>query len=334
MPEIAVLALPNAAGASLFGVLEIFSTANRILHSTGRQSHLFNTVLCSIDGEAVTSSMATRLEVTASVKEINRPDLIYIAPPAISSSTELLAQQSGWGPILDWLRACHEGVTLATHCSGSFVLANAGLLQGHRATTAWWLCDIMAQQYPDITVDRNALIVRSGRYLTAGGSSAYQDAALALIRALSDDSTARLTAKYWMADLNRLDQSAFRLESNRGGEALDLLKRARYWIKQHLASEISIADMAEALDTTPRSLLRHLRKEADCSPQTLIQSMRVARSKVLLETTDLAVSDIAQRCGYTDESAFRRVFQRHCGLSPHNYRTRFNAKYHCTRQTP
>ena len=244
------------------------------------------------------------------------------------------AEQSGWGPILDWLPSCHNCVSLATHCSGSFVLADAGLLQGHRATTAWWLSDILIEQYPDITVDRDALLVRSGRYLTAGGSSAYQDAALALIREFCDDSTARLTTKYWMADLNRLDQAAFRLEPNGGGEPQDLLKRTRHWIKQHLASEISIADMAEAMNTTPRSLLRHLRKEADCSPQALVQSVRVARSKVLLETTELAVSDIAQRCGYGDESAFRRVFRRHCGLSPRNYRARFNAKYHRIRQTP
>lgn len=324
MPDIAILAAPNAAGTSLFGTMELFAIANRIIRSTGSSAALFNTTLCSLGGASVKSLEGIEISIAGAIENIAQADLLYVAPPSIGSKDELALQRQHWADTATWLTSEHQRYHhIASHCCGSFLLAQAGLLAGGSATTAWWLSDLLAAEYPDIRVDHNAIVVQSGRCTTAAGTSAYQDMALGLVSQLASPSVGRLTSKYLMADRQRHSQSAYRLDLNDGNASDELVSQARVWIKKHLAIDFKIDDLARALAVSPRTLLRRFQQHAGYSPQTLVQTMRVERSKVLFETTDLPLADIARRCGYLDESAFRRVFQRYCGLSPKAYRLRF-----------
>lgn len=335
MPDITILATPNAAGASLFGVMELFSAANRIICSTGQPSALFNTTLCSLAGTAITTSEGITISVKNAIEDTPRADLLYIAPPSISSDNELEQQSLQWHETVSWLASEHHRFdSIASHCCGSFLLAQCGLLDGGGATTAWWLSELLATRHPEISVDPNAIIVRSGKCITAAGTGAYQDMALDLLRQLAGTSISRLTAKYLMADRQRRSQSAYRLDLADHSQADALITQARVWIKKNLANDFKIDELASALHTSPRTLLRRFQEHSGNTPQALVQSMRIERSKVLFETTNLAVDAIARRCGYRDESAFRRVFKRYCGLSPREYRLRFSAKHGYRRQTP
>lgn len=324
MPDIAILATPNAAGASLFGVMEVFAVANRVIRSTGAPTALYRTTLCSIDGAPVKSLEGPEISGATAIKSIARADLLYLSPPSVSSKSELNVQRQHWTGIAAWLASEHHRYTgVASHCCGSFILAQAGLLADGHATTAWWLSDLLAAEYPDIQVDDAAIVVQSGKCTTAAGTSAYLDAALELLRQCAGASVARLTAKYLMTDRQRHNQSAYRLELPGGSTTDDLISHARLWIKRHLSTDFKIDELAKALAVSPRTLLRRFQQQTGASPQTLVQTMRVERSKILFETTDLPLADIAKRCGYLDESAFRRVFKRYCGMSPRDYRLRF-----------
>lgn len=335
MPEIVIAAPPSAAGASLFGVIEFFAAANRIITSTQQPISLFNLTLCSLGGEPIKSSEGIAIAVETALRDISKADLLYIAPPSISSRNELILHTRQWREIVAWLGSEHDRFeTIASHCSGSFLLAQAGLLDGGCATTAWWLADLLATEHPEIQVDPDAIVVQSGKYITGAGTGAYQDLSLELLHQLAGPSVCRLTAKYLMADRQRRSQSAYRLDLPAKTDSHEFMSQARLWIKGNLANDFKIEDLANALNTHPRTLLRRFQQHAGSTPQALVQAMRIERGKVLFETTELAAHVIARRCGYQDESAFHRAFKKHCGLSPREYRLRFGSKSHDLRQTP
>ncbi len=327
MPEIAILAAPNVSAASLFGAAEMFAAANRVILSTAQPTGLFNVSLCSMSGAPVMTSGGVVISIPTALENLQHADLLYIAPPSIHSKSELGQQTQAWAKVVAWLQSEHERYScIASHCCGSFILAQSGLLGGGQATSAWWLNNVLAAEHPDIAVDPDAIVVRSDRYVTAAGTSAYQDLIIEFIREFAGPSVSRLTAKYWMTDRQRRSQSAYRLAADSGPGQDELAEQARRWIKKHLSTNFKIDDLAHALNTTPRTLLRRMQEHTGDSVQSLIQKIRIEHSKVLLETTDLKLQSIARRCGYLDESAFRRVFKRHCGMSAREFRLRFNAK--------
>ena len=324
----AIIAAPGASGSSLFSIIELFSIANQISSNTRTRqtTPLFNTTLCTLEGEAIFSS-GISIAPEKSVTEIASADLLYIAPPGISSEKELTLHTAQWNNMVAWLQTEHTRFrTIASHCSGTFILAQAGLLTGGRATTAWWLCDMLVRNHPELEVDTDAIVLQSGKCCTAAGTSAYQDLGLELLRQLAGSDTSRLAAKYLMTDRQRRSQSSYRLDLPDRSNGSDLVPQARQWIKENLAHDFKIDDLASALEIRPRTLLRRFQQHTGGTPLALVQSMRMERSKILFETTDLPTDTIARRCGYRDESAFRRVFKRHCGLSPKEYRLRFRAK--------
>jgi transcriptional regulator GlxA family with amidase domain len=328
MPEIAILAAPNVAGSSLFGTAEFFAAANRIILSTSQPAKQFNITLYSLDGAPVKSIEGVDIAVSAAIGSLPRADLLYLAPPSISSKQELTAQSHVWADTVSWLRSEHERYhTIASHCCGSFLLAQTGLLTGGRATTAWWLSELLAAEHPELEVDHDAIVVRSGKCVTAAGTGAYQDLALAMLREFAGTSVYRLTSKYLMADRQRRSQSAYRLTTESRSSQDELVIQARCWIKKHLSNDFKIGDLASALNASPRTLLRRVQQHTGGSLQALIQAMRIEHSKVLFETTALPLTNIARRCGYHDESAFRRVFKQFCAVSPNEYRLRFNPKH-------
>lgn len=325
MPHITLLATPMTAGASLFGMQELFASANRILASTASQAANFSVTLTSVTGDAIHSMEGTAIAVAAAIGDTKPGDLLYIAPPSIGSPEDLRQQRRLWRETVEYLAGNHgKHRFIASHCCGSFLLAEAGLLHGGEATTAWWLTDTLASEFPAITVQPDAIVVQSGRCYTAAATSAYLDLGLELLRELSGPAISRLVAKYLMADRQRHSQAPYRLRPDTGADPL--VNRACQWMKRHLAEDFRIEDLARELGTSSRTLIRHFQLSSGQSPLAILQHLRIDKSKMLLETTGLGLNEVVRRCGYRDESAFRRIFTQHCGLSPREFRLRFNIR--------
>jgi transcriptional regulator GlxA family with amidase domain len=324
---ISVLALPASSGTSIMGVIDIFSIANRIAAQVNETDEaLFRLRIVSLDGEPVQCSNGYTLTVDASLAEIEPTEILYVTALAVATKRELAGAMQRCDPAVDWLRqqGSHQAF-IATSCSGSFLLAEAGLLDDRQATTAWWLSKLFVRQYPRVKLDADAICTLSDNILCGAGTSSYQDVCLAIIERFTGKHFARLAAKYLMVDNQRRSQAPYAILSATAGSDDKVVNKAENWIRANLNQDFRIEDIAVAVAVSPRTLIRRFQTALEETPQSFTQKLRIEKCKMLLETTQMRFGEIVQRCGYNDESAFRRLFKRHCQLSPSDYRRRFNS---------
>ncbi len=325
--RILILGVDGVMGAGLVIVRDLFMVANRIAaRISGSDDELFDIGLYSLDGSPIYCSNAYTLGVEGKLPELNGDEVVFLPAFSITGRRELaevLAREPSQA-LVSWLSENGaKAELLATNCSGVFMLAEAGLLANGIATTAWWLHELMEQRYPNITVEREALCIRSGNILTGGATGSLNDVCLSIIEHYAGRHFARLVAKYMMIDVHRPSQVPYSILTQFENDD-PLVERAEQWIRKHLAEEFRIETLAEEMAVSPRTLIRRFQKALGESPQSFTQRLRIEKSKILLETTQLRFSEIVRRCGYGDESAFRRLFKRYCQLSPTEYRRRFS----------
>jgi transcriptional regulator GlxA family with amidase domain len=198
-------------------------------------------------------------------------------------------------------------------CVGTFVMAESGLLNGHRATTTWWLAPLFRRRYPDVTLEDSSMIVTSGSVVTAGAALGHMDLALWLIRQVSPQ-LASLTAQYLIVD-SRPSQSAYALTDHLL-HADPLVRQFESWARANLAQGFSLNDAARAVGASKRTLARRLHAVLGKSPLEYFQSVRVERAVHLLKTTGATVDEIAERVGYVDGVTLRTLLRRrlHAGV--------------------
>ena len=323
--QISVLALPKSSGTTIMGVVDIFKIANRISERINELDEpLFRYRIISIDGQPVVCSNGYTLSVDGDINAIEPGDILFIAAFNVATGEDLQRVIGHWQPVLPWLkRHGAQQALIATNCSGSFLLAEAGLLNAKPATTSWWLTKLFARRYPDVILDVDAICTQSDNIICGAGTSSYQDVCLAVLEKFAGKHFARLAAKYLMVDNQRRSQAPYAILSLIESDD-KVVNKAESWIRANLGNDFRIEDVAAQVAVSPRTLIRRFQSTLGETPQAFTQKLRIEKCKVLLETTQLRFGEIVQRCGYQDESAFRRLFKRHCRLSPRDYRRRFN----------
>lgn len=331
--RVVILALPGVWGSSLMGVFDIFAVTNLIASNiTKSKTSLFKPLIYSEDGEPIRSSSGQLISVDGKMEEIEKDDLVYLPPSTLAGAREIDQALKENEKFIGWLSANVPRFHLfVTHCSGTFFLAEANLVNDMKVTTAWFLAKTFIKRYPHVALDCEAICIESGNIMCGGATSSYQDLCLRIIERHTDKHFSRLVAKYLMIDNQRKSQSPYALLTDY--DISDpVVSEAEQWIRKHLAEEFSVPDIAEAVAVSPRTLIRRIKNCLGESPQSLIQKLRIEKSKLLLETTPLPWNQIVARCGYNDESSFRRLFKRHCNLSPSDYRERFNSAFDSARR--
>ena len=325
--RIVMLAADGMMATAYMGTQDLLRIANTIARRVnGGESTLFSIVQVSADGSPVRCANGCRLAVDGDLSLVQNDDVLITPSFMLASARELDSALEDWQTLLPFLRQRGPDMAMvASNCSGSLLLAEAGLLDGGVATTAWWLHDSLRKRYPQVQLEADALFVQSGNCLTGAASTAFFDVALALVERYGGKHFARLVAKYMMLDNQRRSQAPYTILSLFDSNDA-LVDRSEQWIRAHLARDFRIEELADAMAVSPRTLIRRFQKALGESPQSFTQKLRIEKSKALLETTQLRFSEIVQRCGYSDESAFRRLFKRHCELSPREYRLRFAAR--------
>lgn len=255
---------------------------------------------------------------------------VLIVPGLMHHSAEDLARRSAaMRPEIELLQALHRrGVRLAATCSGTFLLAETGLLDGYRATTSWWLSAMFRQRYPRVLLQEAEMMVDAGPVLTAGASCASQNLVLRLIAQAAGDDLAQQTARIMLVDPERQSQAPYLNRALIERPRHSLSEKAERFLQHELHEDISVAGLAEHCGTSERTLLRHFRSHYGVTPLEHIQHLRVERAKALLETSHLSFDEIVERCGYSDVSSFRKLFKRATALTPMDYRERFRLRPH------
>jgi AraC family transcriptional activator FtrA len=228
--------------------------------------------------------------------------------------------------LVDAVRAAHEaGARVASLCTGAFVLAAAGLLDGRRATTHWAHTDVLAARYPRVTVDPDVLYVDNGSVLTSAGKAAAMDLCLHLVRADHGPAVANAAARRLVVPPHRAGGQAQFVTTPVPARDDHPLASLLPWVTARLDRPLTVEDMARQANLSSRHLGRHFRAATGTTPLQWLLTQRIRRAQELLENTDAGIDTIAESVGMGTATTLRRHFSRTVGVPPDTYRRTFRS---------
>ncbi|MEU7120908.1 GlxA family transcriptional regulator [Streptomyces zaomyceticus] len=229
--------------------------------------------------------------------------------------------------LIDWLRThAPDAGRLVSVCTGALLLAEAGLLDGHRATTHWVACDHLARCYPRVEVDPDPIFVRDGRLSTSAGVTAGIDLALALVEEDLGRDAALTVARHLVVFLRRPgNQAQFSAQLAAQTARREPLRDLQQWITEHPEGDLSVEALAARARLSPRHFARAFRAETGTTPGRYVDRVRLEHARRLLEETSRGVEEVARAAGYGTSEAMRRAFTKALGTAPADYRRRFHA---------
>ena len=309
--KILVLALDGVFDTGLATVLDALTTANELAAAQQLAIAPFDVRVVGLRRQ-VSTAQGLRVPVHA-LDPRERPDWVVV--PAIGTKmpatlTQAL-QRRDVQQAAQQLRTWHEqGARLAAACIGGFVLAESGLLDGHEATTSWWLAPLFRERYPAVKLTESQMLVNSGDFVTTGAAIAHIDLALWLVRQVSPQ-LAAVTARYLIVD-DRPSQAPYVIPDHLA-HTDPLVSRFERWARGRLAQGFSLDDAAEALATRKRTLQRRLEAVLGKTPLSYFQDLRVERAVHLLKTSRTDIESIAAQVGYADGVTLRSLLRRRLG---------------------
>jgi len=247
----------------------------------------------------------------------------------VPGSPEMPRVQMQLRELTDWLHTASRHVRrTAAVCSGTFLLAQAGLLNGKRAATHWAMCDLLQERFPSIEVDRDAIFVRQHTVWTSAGVTAGIDLAMALVEADCGHEVVMQVARELVVFLKRPGgQNQFSELLQAQSEEGESIERLHLWLMDNLALEpLSVQMMAEQMNMSPRNFARVYKQKTGRTPAKGVEVLRLEAARRMLESSSRGVEQIARLCGFGNEERLRTVFQRTLGVAPRDYRKRFAAR--------
>jgi transcriptional regulator GlxA family with amidase domain len=227
--------------------------------------------------------------------------------------------------LIEWLKeAATRSRRVTSVCTGAFLLAKAGLLDGRRATTHWAWCADLAQRYPAVSVEPDPIFVRDGNVATSAGVTAGMDLALTLVEEDLGRDVALAAARWLVLFLKRPGgQAQFSAQLAAQTAERAPLRELQAWIPDHLDQDLSVPALARRSAMSERNFARAFRRETGMTPAAYVEAARVESARIALETGDLPVENVASQSGFGTVETMRRAFRRRVGVSPVDYRTRF-----------
>ncbi|MBF6239622.1 helix-turn-helix domain-containing protein [Nocardia otitidiscaviarum] len=312
--NVAVFVVDGVADFGYAALIETFSMANGLRERLPQSPPPWRVHTVSF-GHRVRSGNGHSVTTTPLAELREEVDLVIVPAVNVLDAQALIGLVSAphSRPVLEHIRRTHDaGGRLAAACTGTFFLAEAGVLDGAPATTSWWLGPSFRRRYPRVALDESRLLCRGGRITTAGASLSHMDLALSLVHGRSP-ALAELTARY-LALGNRDTQAAFAVpEVVARGDAL--VAAFERWVRAHLSEPLHIATAARELGTTTRTLQRATRAEIGLTPREFANDIRLERAAHLLRTTTLTVDSIAAHVGYSSPATLRTLVRRRHGMT-------------------
>jgi len=308
---IVIVVFDDVTMLDVAGAGEVFAEANR----AGADYQL---KIASVDGNDVTTSIGTRLGVTDAIASIESADTVLVA------GSDDLPRRPLDPALVKAIRSI-AGRTrrLASICTGSFVLAQAGLLQGRRATTHWHEVRLFARAYPDITVEPDAIFVRDGEVFTSAGISSGIDLALALVEMDYGTELVRAVARWLVVYLKRAGgQSQFSVLVEADPPPESPLRKVTAAISSNPADNHSVNTLAARASLSTRQLTRLFQSELGTTPARYVEMVRIDAARAALDA-GRSVAETARVAGFGSAESLRRVFVDHLGVTPKAYRERF-----------
>jgi len=318
--RVVMAAFHDAEVLDITGPLDVFSIASRVLAAAGAKRPPYSIEIVASSAGPLATSSGIKLVADRSFSELAGQIDTLMIPGGIGTS-EAMTNPG----LTRWVRAMAiRARRVCSVCTGAFILADAGLLDGRAATTHWRWCELLAERYPAISVQQDPIFVRDGKFFTSAGVTAGIDLALALVEEDLGRDVALATARLMVMFLKRPGgQSQFSAQLSSQLAVRDPIRELQAWIGEHLDQELTVEAMAEKVAMSPRNFARVFRRETGMTPGHFVEISRVERARRRLEESADAIEAIVADCGFGTRESMRRAFLRTLGVPPGSYRDRF-----------
>jgi transcriptional regulator GlxA family with amidase domain len=313
MQHVAILALDGVLDSALSVTLDVLGAANRVAQAAGAAPVFAPRVLGPRRGTVRCGSGYTRA-VDAAFESRAHCDVVVVPgldAPRPAEIDALLASDTAARARRYAQRAHARGALVLASCTSAFLLARAGLLDGGSATTSWYLAPHFRGCFPAVDLQEDAMVVRSGRVVTAGAALSHVDLMLWLVRHVAGPSLGDRCARFLVID-DRPSQARY-VALEYLGTRSDEVRQAERFLRKNIERPIALAEIARAARCSPRTIARRFEETLGMTPLRFLRRLRVERAQHLLETTRSSVDEIAARVGYADPIALRRLLQKELG---------------------
>jgi transcriptional regulator GlxA family with amidase domain len=321
MKKVTILAMQNTMSSAVTGPLEVFAQTGVMWnHFNGKpMAPRFEVGVVTTHGRPFKCLSGVRIVPDGSIHDIDRTDLVVISSILDIEKTMRVQPEA-----VDWIRRRYrQGAHVASVCSGAFVLAETGLLDGKTATTHWAFADRFRRRYPRIRLKTERMVTDEGDLFCSGGANAGVDLALYLVAKYCGREVALQSAKAMIAEFGRTTQAPYAIFPYRKDHGDDQVLAVQDWIETHCDQNFNYEDLARRSGMSRRTMERRFKSATGETPLTYQQGLRVEAAKRLLEQGPRSFDEITYAVGYEDASTFRKIFSKQTGLVPSEYRQKF-----------
>lgn len=311
-------------GAAALGCIEgsfiMFSRANTFLSNMGKPP-LFNIQLVGIDKEAQIYDRLFNVSPDFTINNASKTDLIII--PAVNGVwSEVIEANKDFFP---WINAQYKsGAEIASLCVGAFLLASTGLLSGKSCSTHWFAVNDFKKMFPDVNLVSEKIITDEMGIYSSGGATSFWNLLLHIVEKYAGREIAILCAKMYEIEIDRGNQNLFSIFSGQRDHQDEPVKKAQVFIEKHFQDKLTVEQLADMFALGRRSLERRFKKATNNTVVEYIQRVKIEAAKKSFETSRKNINEVMYDVGYTDTKAFRNTFKKIAGLSPIEYRNRYN----------
>ena len=306
--------------SSIVGTYKIFTRANEYWKNSGRKE-LFKIELAGISKKVDFYNRLFTVNPHTHISSIKKTDLIVI--PSLNHNYNKTVKQNQ--SLVDWIEKQYkQGAEIASICTGAFLLAPSGLLDGKTCSTHWSAADNLRTMFPKINVQTDKLITDEKGIYTNGGAYSFLNLIIYLVEKYFDRQTAIFCSKVFQIEMDRQSQSAFIIFKGQKSHEDDIIKKAQAYIEDHVDEKISIEQLSSKFAVGRRNFDRRFIKATGNTPIEYSQRVKIESAKKAFETSRKTINEVMYDVGYSDVKAFREVFRKITGVSPLEYRGKYN----------
>ncbi|RYE26333.1 MAG: helix-turn-helix domain-containing protein [Sphingobacteriales bacterium] len=320
MKNVSILVPEDAVLASIDDPRCIFAGVNDFLTEMGKEP-IFNIQLVGLTKEVKLHGGLFTVHVDKLISEVKKTDLVFV--PALAGNLQKSLDKNT--AFIPWLvKQYNTGSEIASLCIGAFMLASTGLLNGKKCSTHWRYAEMFRDMFPEIELVDDRIITEEHRLYSSGGATSYFNLLLYLVEKYTDREIAILTSKVYALEIERKSQSPFIMFNGQKGHEDIEVRKAQEFIEGNIAERISVEALADRFAVGRRSFEKRFKKATNNTPVEYIQRVKMEAAKRSLETSRKNVNEVMYDVGYSDNKAFRNIFKRITGLSPIDYRNKYN----------
>lgn len=320
MKNVAILVPESSVLQAIADPQYCFSAVNQFLAVSGRKP-LFNVQLVGLKKEIKLNEGKYSVHPDRLISETGQTDLVFIPALFGDMQNAVTANQK----LLPWIVRQYEGgAEVASLCVGAFLLASTGLLEGKKCSTHWGFTNEFREMFPGVDVQDGSIVTEENRIYSSGGANSYWNLLLHLVEKYTDRETAILASKYFAIDIDRHSQSAFAMFKGQKEHKDEAVKAAQEYIESNIEEKMTVEELADRVAVGRRSFERRFKQATGNSVLEYMQRVKIEAAKRSFETSRKNINEVMYDVGYTDTKAFRTTFKKITGLTPLEYRNKYN----------